>query len=235
MKKLGLDVDVSKLKLLKQSYLSEIYRLEDMIAKYYPNRIKELETKITNIEKDIKLVEERTHIDNKEKFTPMTLKGKQYSKKEDAGKAILELCKNKENREKEEIGEYRGFKLLLEIDVAKQEFQMYLRGNNEYKISLGSDIYGNITRIDNALSNVGKELEESKQDLENTNNQLENAKIDVQVPFDKEDELKEKSMKLDRVNALLNLNEKENIIMQDDEKEENNDSKSQDYDKDPIR
>lgn len=89
--------------------------------------------------------------------------------------------------------------------------------------------------MDNALSNVGKELEESKQDLENTNNQLENAKVDVKVPFDKEDELKEKSIKLDRVNALLNLNEKENVIIADDEKEENNDSKSQDYDKDPIQ
>ena len=106
---------------------------------------------------------------------------------------------------------------------------------SEYKISLGNDIYGNITRIDNALSNIGKELEENKDELENTKKQFENAKIDVKIPFDKENELKEKSTRLDRINALLKLDEKENIIMEDDEKSEDDNLKSQDYDKDPIR
>ena len=213
IEKTQLDTDVSKLKLLKQSYLSEIYRLEDMIAKYYPNRIKELEKEITNIEKDINLIAENTNIANEEKFSPMILKGKQYTKKEDAGRMILEICKTKESSELEEIGEYRGMKLELQINVARQEFELFIKGNFEYKISLGNDIYGNITRIDNALSNVGKDLEDSKKELENTKKQLENAKIDVKVPFDKEDELKEKSIRLDRVNALLNLNEKESIII----------------------
>ena len=234
IEKTQLDTDVSKLKLLKQSYLSEIYRLEDMIAKYYPNRIKELEKEITNIEKDINLITENTNIANEEKFSPMILKGKQYTKKEDAGKMILEICKTKESSELEEIGEYRGMKLELQINVARQEFELFIKGNFEYKISLGNDIYGNITRIDNALSNVGKDLEDSKKELENTKRQLENAKIDVKVPFDKEDELKEKSIRLDRVNALLNLNEKESIIMEDEEKSDD-EQKSQDYDKEPIR
>ena len=154
-------------------------------------------------------------------------------KKEDAGKRILEICKTKELSALEEIGEYRGMKLSLQINVAKQEFELYIKGNAEYKISLGSDVHGNITRIDNAISNVGKDLEESKAELENTKKQLENAKVDVKVPFEKEDELKEKSIRLDRVNALLNLNEKENVIMEDEEK--NEDEKNQDYDKDPIR
>lgn len=235
LEKTQLDTDVAKLKLLKQSYLSEIYRLEDMIVKHYPNRIKELEDKVLGIEKDLNLVKNNTNIENEEKFSPMTLKGKQYNKKEMAGKAILEICKTKENSELEEIGEYRGMKLELQINVAKQEFELFLKGNSEYKISLGNDIYGNITRIDNALSNIGKELEENKDELENTKKQFENAKIDVKIPFDKENELKEKSTRLDRVNALLKLDEKESIIMEDDEKSEDDNLKSQDYDKDPIR
>ena len=235
LEKTQLDTDVAKLKLLKQSYLSEIYRLEDMIVKYYPNRIKELEDKVLGIEKDLNLVKNNTNIENEEKFSPMTLKGKQYNKKEMAGKTILEICKTKENSELEEIGEYRGMKLELQINVAKQEFELFLKGNSEYKISLGNDIYGNITRIDNALSNIRKELEENKEELENTKKQFENAKIDVKIPFDKENELKEKSTRLDRVNALLKLDEKESIIMEDDEKSEDDNLKSQDYDKDTIR
>ena len=235
LEKTQLDTDVAKLKLLKQSYLSEIYRLEDMIVKYYPNRIKELEDKVLGIEKDLNLVKNNTNIENEEKFSPMTLKGKQYNKKEMAGKAILEICKTKENSELEEIGEYRGMKLELQINVARQEFELFLKGRSEYKILLGNDIYGNITRIDNALSNIGKELEENKDELENTKKQFENAKIDVKIPFDKENELKEKSTRLDRVNALLKLDEKESIIMEDDEKSEDDNLKSQDYDKDPIR
>lgn len=235
IEKTQLDTDVAKLKLLKQSYLSEIYRLEDMIVKYYPNRIKELENKILGIEKDLNLVKNNTNIANEENFSPMTLKGKQYNKKEMAGKTILEICKTKENSELEEIGEYRGMKLELQINVARQEFELFLKGKSEYKISLGNDIYGNITRIDNALSNIGKELEENKNELENTKKQFENAKIDVKIPFDKENELKEKSTRLDRVNALLKLDEKENIIMEDDERSEDDNLKNQDYDKDPIR
>ena len=235
LEKTQLDTDVAKLKLLKQSYLSEIYRLEDMIVKYYPNRIKELENKILGIEKDLNLVKNNTNIANEENFSPMTLKGKQYNKKEMAGKTILEICKTKENSELEEIGEYRGMKLELQINVARQEFELFLKGKSEYKISLGNDIYGNITRIDNALSNIGKELEENKDELENTKKQFENAKIDVKIPFDKENELKEKSTRLDRVNALLKLDEKENIIMEDDERSEDDNLKSQDYDKEPIR
>ena len=95
----------------------------------------------------------------------MTLEGKQYNKKEMAGKTILEICKTKENSELEEIGKYRGMRLELQINIARQEFELFLKGNSEYKISLGNDIFGNITRMDNALSNIGKELEESKEQL----------------------------------------------------------------------
>lgn len=232
--KTQLDTEVAKLKLLKQSYLSEIYSLEDMIVKYYPNKIKELETKILYNEKDLNLVKDNTNIANEEKFSPMTLEGKQYNKKEMAGKTILEICKTKENSELEEIGKYRGMRLELQINIARQEFELFLKGNSEYKISLGNDIFGNITRMDNALSNIGKELEESKEELENTKKQLENAKVDIKIPFDKENELEEKSTRLDRVNALLKLDEKESIIIEDDEKTDD-DLKCQDCDKEPIR
>ena len=107
---------------------------------------------------------------------------------------ILEICKTKESSELEEIGEYRGMKLELQINVARQEFELFIKGNFEYKSPVGNDIYGNITRIDNALSNVGKDLEDSKKELENTKKQLENAKIDVKVPFDKEDQICDISM-----------------------------------------
>lgn len=233
IEKTQLDVDVSKLKLLKQSYLSEIYRLEDMIAKYYPNRIQTLEQDIKNTEIDINTIQEKTDIENEEKFSPMKLKDTLYSKKETAGKTILEICKTKEKKEKEEIGEYRGMKMSLEIDISRQEFKLTLKGESEYSVYLGSDVYGNITRIDNALNDIGNKVDGYKVDLENTRNQLENAKRDVNIPFDKEDELKEKSIRLDRVNTLLNLNEKESVIMEDEENME--DEKNQDYDKDPVR
>ena len=235
IEKTELDAQVSKLKLLKQSYLSQIYALEDAIVKYYPVEIKHTNNLISNIQKDIEIVKQSTKIDNEEKFSPLILKDKTFIKKEDAGKMILEICKTKESSELEKIGEYRGMKLELQINVARQEFELFIKGNFEYKISLGNDIYGNITRIDNALSNVGKDLEDSKKELENTKKQLENAKIDVKVPFDKEDELKEKSIRLDRVNALLNLNEKESIIMEDDVTTENEENKEHNYDKEPPR
>ena len=236
IEKTQLDVDVSKLKLLKQSYLSEIYRLEDLIVKYYPKHIEEIEEKIINIENDIKVIQENTKIENEEKFTPMFLNGKTYYKKEDAGNMILELCKTKSSSEREEIGTYRGMRLLLGIDTFYNKFVLTLKGKEEYLTELGNDVHGNITRIDNALSKAENRLIEYRQDLENTKNQLELAKKDVQIPFEKEDELKEKTDRLNNVNALLNLNEKDSVIMEDTEndanKEENKDKK---LDKEPPR
>lgn len=237
IEKTELDTQVSKLKLLKQNYLSEIYKLEDLIAKHYPAEINNLQNKIKDIEKDIEIVKQNTQIENTEKFSPMILKGTIYKTKEQAGKELLEICKNKENVNQEEIGEYRGLKMYLEINVFSKTFELKLKNNSSYIVNLGTDIYGNITRIDNVITNMKEEQEKAKIDLIETEKQLENAKIDVKVPFDKEDELREKSNKLDKLNILLNLNEKDNEIIDDEEQEQEqeNEKKNREPNKDKIR
>lgn len=235
--KIELDAQVSKLKLLKQSYLSQIYRLEDLIVKFYPIEIKNSQNKIVNIQKDIEIVKNNTKKENEEKFSPMTLKGKMYEKKENAGNEILEICKSKQNKEQEEIGEYRGLKMFLEINTFDNKFELELKGNASYEVTLGTDIYGNITRIDNVIEDMEKQLERAKIELENMEKQFETAKIDVKVPFDKEDELKEKTQKLNNINSLLNINEKDNEILEETVTQEKEDDikKSKEYNKEPIR
>ena len=147
------------MKLLKQSYLSQIYALEDAIVKYYPVEIKHTNNLISNIQKDIEIVKQSTKIDNEEKFSPLILKDKTFIKKEDAGKMLLEICKNKESKDPEDIGEYRGLKMQLEI--VGQNFILELKNNSSYIVRLGSDIYGNITRIDNVIADMEKKLEEN--------------------------------------------------------------------------
>lgn len=213
VEKTELDTDVSKLKLLKQSYLNEIYALEDAIIKFYPTEIKNTNELISAIQKDIELVKENTKNDNEEKFSPMILNGKVYSKKEDAGKKLLETCNNKESWEQEEIGEYRGMKLFLEVSM--NEFVLKLKNNSIYTITLGTDVYGNITRIDNEISNMEKHLENAKSRLDNLKQQLETAKIDSKRTFDKEEELQEKMKRLSEVNKELEIKESENEIVDD--------------------
>ncbi len=237
IEKTELDAEVSKLKLLKQSYLSQIYALEDSIVKYYPVEIKTTTDLISNIEKDIQIVNENTKIDNEEKFSPMTLSGKTYTKKEDAGKMLLEICKNKEGKEPEDIGEYRGMKMQLEI--VGQDFILELNNNSSYIVKLGSDIHGNITRIDNAITDMNKKLEDNKLKLSTLKQQFENAKVDVKVPFDKEEELAEKTKRLNRLNKELEINEKENEIIDDVMEEQKEvdikDKECPDYNKDDFR
>jgi len=237
IEKTELDTQVSKLKLLKQSYLSQIYRLEDMIAKHYPVEIKRLKDTIINIENDLKVVNDNTHIENEEKFSPMILNGKTYTIKEDAGKELLEICKSKEKTDFEEIGEYRGLKMSIGIDVFSKTIELKLKNNAVYKVNLGTDIYGNITRIDNVIEDMSKRIERTKIELESQEKQFENAKVDVKIPFDKEEELKEKMTRLDNLNILLNLNERENEIIDDREVEtaEENEKESQDYDRNDFR
>ena len=237
IEKTELDAQVSKLKLLKQSYLSQIYALEDSIVKYYPVEIKNTTDLISNIEKDIQIVNENTKIDNEEKFSPMTLSGKTYTKKEDAGKMLLEICKNKGSKEPEDIGEYRGMKMQLEI--VGQDFILELNNNSSYIVKLGSDIHGNITRIDNVIADMSKKLEDNKLKLSTLKQQFENAKVDVKVPFDKEEELAEKTKRLNRLNKELEINEKENEIIDDEVEEQKEidikDKESPDYNKDDFR
>lgn len=237
IEKTELDAQVSKLKLLKQSYLSQIYALEDSIVKYFPVEIKNTTNLISNIEKDIEIVNQNTKLDNEDKFSPMILNDKIYNKKEDAGKMLLEICKNKETKEPEHIGEYRGMKMQLEI-VGKN-FILELNNNASYIVSLGNDIHGNITRIDNVIADMVKKLEQNKVSLENLKQQFENAKVDVKIPFDKEEELAEKTKRLTQLNRELEINEKENEIIDEGIEEEtkinSKEKKSQDYNRDDFR
>lgn len=167
----------------------------------------------------------------------MILNGQAYTKKEDAGKMLLEICKNKESKEPEDIGEYRGMKMQLEI--VGQDFILELNNNSSYIVKLGSDIHGNITRIDNVITDMSKKLEDNKLKLSTLKQQFENAKVDVKVPFDKEEELTEKTKRLNRLNKELEINEKENEIIDDEVEEQKEiDSKEKecpDYNKDDFR
>lgn len=212
LEKTQLDSEVAKLKIVRQSYQSQIYDLEDKITRSYPNQIKEIQEKIQALEDDVKQLEENTIL-NEDGFSKMKIKGVEYTDKEQAGKAILETCKTKTNPDLEEIGEYRGFKLELGFNSLEKQFTMTMKNKYSYSIFLGSDIYGNITRINNALDGIKDKIPDQKLRLEDIEKQLETAKIEVQKPFPKELELKEKMKKLEKLNILLKIDEKEKQVL----------------------
>ena len=228
-----LETAVSKLNLLKQSHLSQIYELEDAIVKYYPVNIKNTNMQIENYQKDLESVKDNTQKSEKEKFSPMILKGKMYWQKEDAGKMILELCNKKTDSEQEEIGEYRGMKMFLEINTFSRNFVIVLKNNASYSVELGTDTFGNITRLDNALESIENKIEDAKMTLQNLEKQFENAKKEVLVPFAQEQELQQKEKRLKEVNRLLNLDEKEDFseLETDDEEQEQTEKETKDKDK----
>ena len=228
IEKMELETDVSKLKLLKQDYLSQKYNLEDAIVKFYPMQINSYKQRIKNIEQDIEIVKLNTNIANEEKFSSMKIKDKIFHKKDIAGKEILELCKTKETTEAEEIGIYRGLKMFLEIE--NKEFKIKLKFNSTYSVSLGNDANGNILRLDNAIENMSKELGKNKIELDNTEQQFNNAKLQLAEEFQYENELTEKQNKLSNINALLNLDKEENVIIDDEIEENKETSKNKDKD-----
>lgn len=201
--KMDLDIQVNKLKLAKANYLSEKYDLEDKIIKYYPSKISTLKERIASYEKDIKETPEVTE------FPGMIIKGKRYEDKETAGKALLITCKSIQDSTQQNIGEYRGFTMLASYDSFYQMHTIFLMKNLAHKVELGSDVFGNITRLDNVINGLSKKLEIEKNLLENTLNQFENAKEEVKRPFDKEDELQEKSNRLSELNKELDIGNKD--------------------------
>jgi hypothetical protein len=209
--KMELDVQVSKLKMLQSNFLSNKYSLEDKIVNYYPNEIKRYQDMIVGYKEDIKILELNTNklVDGDKSFSTMIVKGIFYDKlqKEDAGKAILNACKELKNDENIEIGEYKGFKMKLSYDSFNNQFNLNLKGSNNHKVILGTDIFGNISRIDNVLENMQTKLIETIERLESSKQQLKNAESEVNKPFDKEIELKEKIKRLSELDRLLNMNE----------------------------
>ena len=206
--KMDLDIQVSKLRVLKQSYLSEHYDLEDRILKYYPREIKEIDERIARNEADAALAEQHKP-QGEDKFCPMTLQGITYTEKADAGQMLLALCKEYPQSKPAEIGCYRGFKLEVYYDPADSTYCLNLCGKAKHKVELGSDALGNLTRIENELGKFAVRLQAEKTRKAETLEQLENAKVEVEKPFAFEEELKEKSDRLNALNIELNLNEKD--------------------------
>ena len=210
--KMDLDIQVSKLRVLKQSYLSEHYDLEDRVLKYYPQTIKEYEERIAGYENDAALVEQHKP-QGEDKFCPMTLKGMTYTEKADAGEMLLAICKDYPMSAATEIGSYRGFRIEIYYDTVNAHYCMNLCGKAKHKVDLGADALGNLTRIENELSKLPARLEAAKTKKAETIVQLETAKEEIKKPFAFEDELKEKTERLNALNIELNLNEKDTSVM----------------------
>ncbi|HBG3681566.1 TPA: DEAD/DEAH box helicase family protein [Clostridioides difficile] len=210
--KMDLDIQVSKLRVLKQSYLSEHYDLEDRVLKYYPQTIKEYEERIAGYENDAALAKQHKP-QGEDKFCPMTLKGVTYTEKADAGEMLLAICKDYPMSAPTEIGSYRGFRMEIYYDTVNAHYCMNLCGKAKHKVDLGADALGNLTRIENELSKLPARLEVAKTKKAETIAQLETAKEEIKKPFAFEDELKEKTERLNALNIELNLNEKDTSVM----------------------
>ena len=210
--KMDLDIQVSKLRVLKQSYLSEHYDLEDRVLKYYPQTIKEYEERIAGYENGAALAEQHKP-QGEDKFCSMTLKGVTYTEKADAGEMLLAICKDYPMSAPTEIGSYRGFRMEIYYDTVNAHYCMNLCGKAKHKVDLGADALGNLTRIENELSKLPARLEAAKTKKAETIAQLETAKEEIKKPFAFEDELKEKTERLNALNIELNLNEKDTSVM----------------------
>ena len=215
--KMDLDIQVARLKLLKASHLSQRYAMEDNLHKYFPSQIRQTEERIRGYEQDIARLNEFV-LEDGQKFSPMTIGGIQYIEKEYAGKALLDACKAKTSTEPAAIGEYRGFTLVLSFDTFSKAFQLTLKNVLSHSIILGSDVYGNISRMDNALSGLPERMEQCKRSLEDLLRQVEEGKLEVEKPFAQEQELAEKATRLAELDALLNM-EKGSSEMLDGEPE----------------
>ena len=213
IEKTELDTQVAKLKLLKQNYLSEKYELEDKVIKYYPNEIKRLENRIEDMKEDIEAFNNNNTPDNS--FEKMNIKGTDFTERKEAGEKIIEICKSMTNPEPLEIGEYKGFKIILSFDTMDRKFYASMKNNLSYKTELGSDPSGNITRIDNVLNGIETRLSSIENNLEDTKKNYESAKKEIEKPFPQEEELKTKSKRLDELNIKLNLNNKDKEIIDD--------------------
>ncbi len=211
--KMDLDVQVSKLKLLKANHTSQIYRLESDIAKRYPVQITALKEKIAGMRVDADVVKGIDLQDN-DHFA-MTVGGKLYTDKKEAGVALISAASGlKSVKSAGQIGEYHGFALSSEYNFLSNTYTMTIKGKCSYKIEFGKDTLGNIQRIHNALSAIEKKLADTEQNLETVQQQLKTAQEEVQKPFSKEAELSEKMERLAELNAMLNMDEKggENLL-----------------------
>ena len=206
--KMDLDIQVSRLKLMKANHTSQIYRLEDNIAKNYPKQIEILQERIRGFQTDMETVRKNLPAD-KDNFS-MKVGNRIFTDKKEAGTAILAMCQEMDSLQQTvEIGEYAGMKMKVTFDSFNRKFVMSLKGELSHNFELGSDAFGNITRLHNVLDGMAGKLSEAETKLNNVTHQLETAKLEVQKPFPAEEELKEKMERLAELDALLNMDEKD--------------------------
>ena len=210
--KMDLDIDVQRLKLLKANHLSQRYALEDQIIKVLPQKIASFEQRIEGYTADMNRLKENPHT-NADGFSPMEVEGTVYTDKKAAGSAILAACKAMTSPDPVPLGQYRGFAMELSFESFSKEYRITLKGSLHHTTGLGTDIFGNILRLDNLLGSMEERLIACREQLENANVQLANAKVEVEKPFPQEDELKTKSARLDELNILLNMDKRDSEIV----------------------
>ena len=220
IEKCNLDMEVARLGMLKASHLNQVYALEELVYRKYPEEITRLTGLIAGYEKDVALA--AAHPKAQEGFCGMEVEGRHYTEKEDAGKAIIDVCTRMTGSDAVLLGQYRGFSMVLAYDGRSNEYRITLKGTLSHTVTLGPDVFGNITRLDNALENLAGSLQAEQNSLEETKAQLENARTELAAPFAREEELAEKTARLKELNILLNMDEKDKTLLDDtpDEGEE---------------
>ena len=213
IEKCNLDMEVARLNMLKASHLNQVYALEELVYRKYPEEITRLTERIAGYEQDVALA--AAHPKAQEGFCGMEVDGKHYTEKEDAGKAIIDVCTRMTGSDAVLLGQYRGFSMVLAYDGRSNEYRITLKGTLSHTVTLGADVFGNITRLDNALENLAGSLQAEQNSLEETKTQLENARTELAAPFAREEELAEKTARLKELNILLNMDEKDKTLMDD--------------------
>ena len=213
IEKCNLDMEVGKLNMLKASYLSQKYALEDMVLKKYPEAVTRLEERIAGYEQDVQLA--AAHPKPQEGFVGITILDQPYADKEAAGKEILDVCTKMTGSDAVFLGQYRGFSLVLSYDGPSNEYRMTMKGTLSHTAVLGADVFGNLTRMDNVIDGLPGKLEAVRAELADTQVQLENARTELTAPFAREAELAEKTARLKELNILLNMDQKDNSLIDD--------------------
>ena len=210
--KMDLDIEVQKLKLLRSNHMSQRYALEDQLIRKFPEEIASMHQWIDGLESDMALLKDNTQ-PNAEGFSPMVIGGQIFTEKKAAGAALLDACNTLTGTAPVSLGSYRGFQMTLCFDSFEKLFKISMQGTLTYKVGLGTDVFGNIQRMDNLLESMPTRQLDYKKKLKNLEIQVENAKQEIAMPFPREEELKEKAARLDQLNILLNMDKRENEIV----------------------
>ena len=213
IEKCNLDMEVAKLNMLKANHLNQRYALEELVLRKYPETIQRLTERIAGYEKDIAVAAE--HPKPAEGFVGMEILGTFYEDKEAAGKAIIDACTTMTGSDAVFLGQYRGFSTVLAYDGASNEYRMTMKGTLSHTTVLGADIFGNITRMDNVIDGLQGKLDAAREELTETQTQLENARAEMNAPFFREAELNAKFARLKELNILLNMDQKDRSLLDD--------------------